>query len=454
MSPMFPLPLTCFEEYMLCDDRPAYPMSGVFRLRFCGFLQRAEFEAALADTVRRHPLLRATVSRTPGRRSRWIDHPDWRPVVQWQTDVTRYGFPHVTHIDLTEEPGTRVWVADRDEPHNDGHDVFVQLHHCCADALGASKVFEDLLIGYALNLKADIGCTSLPALDPRRLLQRGAPALTAWKLLKMAHKQAAGLLGVREFLSRSPVPLAAPDVEIDGVSPPPVFPAPRTYRFDPTDTKRLITTAKSLGVTVNDLLVRDLFIAAGVWRQKNGVGSDRDWLRCSIPIGLRTAADETMPMTNSVSMVFLDRRAEDFSDSSRLLQGIHRQMQLIRRLQLQYTFIFSLAVSRMLPGGLRRMTRADQCRATSCFSNIGVVFARTPLPRRRGLVVSGNVVLEAADFVIPLRPQLNAAFCVYTYGGRLTVLMHYDPRRMTDQQSEELLGMYIERIHGAIAKQQ
>ena len=443
---MFPMRLSCFEEYMLHDDRPSHPMAGVFRLRFAGHLHRGAFEAALAVAVQRHPLLRATVDRTRKRRPRWIDHPDWCPEVQWQAETNRYGFPSATYIDLTQEPATRVWVVDR----QDGHDVVLQSHHCCADAIGMSKVFEDLLIGYAMH-QGNAGCeVSLRELHPQRLMHRGSPGLTAWKLLKMLHKQAVGLFGAREFAMRSPVPLASPIGHVDEASPPPTFPNPQTYNFDPSETQCLINAAKSQRVTVNDLLVRDLFLAIGTWRQNRNLGGERDWLRFSIPMNLRTVEDEQMSMANCVSMVFLDRQPCSFSDPDQLLKSIQEQMRLIRRLELQYTFVLSLALLRFMPGGLSRSTAVGKCQSTSCLSNLGPVLALTPLPRRDGRIVSGNAVLESVDYVIPLRPHLNAAFCVYTYAGRLRVLMHCDPRVIADEDSAALLETYTRQIRRTI----
>jgi hypothetical protein len=153
-----------------------------------------------------------------------------------------------------------------------------------------------------------------------------------------------------------------------------------------------------------------------------------------------------MPMANSVSLVFLDRQPGDFSDPDGLLRSIKKQMGRIKRLELQYTFILSLAVSRLLPGGLSRKTRAEECQSTTCLSNLGPVLARTPLPRRDGRIVAGDVELESVDFVIPLRPHVNAALCVYTYAGRLRILMHFDARVLTDEQATDLLGTYIDRL--------
>lgn len=56
-----------------------------------------------------------------------------------------------------------------------------------------------------------------------------------------------------------------------------------------------------------------------------------------------------MPMANSVSMVFSDCRGMDASDPSILLDGIRRQMNLIKKCRLQYPFSISLAAARRLP---------------------------------------------------------------------------------------------------------
>ena len=430
---------------MSCDDRPAYPMTGVFRLRFSGFLDRAAFEAAVAEAVRRHPLLRATVQRTSRNRPTWVEHPDWHPAVQWRSETNPYSFPPAGYIDLTQEPGTRFWVVHRD----DGDDVIAQVHHACADALGMTQVLEDLLIGYAGEWEPEKQ-VPLPELDVRRLRERGAPGLTTWRFLRTAHQQAVGLLGAREFLLRRPTPLVPPMGAIDEALPPPLFPTPLVGQFDSAETGRILAAAKSRKVTVNDLLVRDLFLAVGTWRKKWHLGSDRDWLRFSIPINLRTAADAQMPMANSVSSVFLDRQGSDFSDADRLLDGIHEQMELIKRLRLQYTFILSLGVSRWLPGGIARGTQADRCPLTSWMSNLGNVFSQTPLPRRGDRVVAGNVVLESVDYVIPLRPHVHAAFCVYTYAGRLRILMHFDPRVIEQDKAQELLDTYLRQIRRTV----
>ena len=439
---MSPFPLTALEEYMLCDDHPAFPMTGVIRLRFFGFLNRAAWEAAVNTVVERHVLLRAIVSRTMGRRPHWVDQPEWRPVVAWRPDVNASGFPSAGYIDIAQEPGTRFWVVERD----DGHDAVLQVHHAKADALGLTRIVEDLLLAYAGRMTPNAAPVPLPELNADSFRQRGAPGLTVGRFLKMLHLQAAGLLGVREFLMRTPVPLSGPADAMDMTVPPPEYPTPCRHDFSLEETRNLLRAAKSQGVTANDLLVRDLFLAVTRWRRKHGMGSPRDWLRFSIPMNLRRPEDTLMPMANSVSSVFLDRRPADCADATGLLDGIRRQMQRIKRMRLQYIFLLSLGLSRMLPGGLAARMRADKCQLTSYVSNVGVLLDKLALPRRGGKIASGNVVLESLDYVFPRRPFVNASVCIYTYAGRLSLLMHPDLRTLSPAVAHSLLQEFTEQL--------
>ena len=110
MSFPSPLPLTAFEEYMLRDDRPKYPMSIIARLRFSGQLDRRATTEALETVVERHPLLRAKVCKTPNGGLEWIASAD-RPVsVAWIDGPADDRLPSMRPIDLFAEPGLRSWA--------------------------------------------------------------------------------------------------------------------------------------------------------------------------------------------------------------------------------------------------------------------------------------------------------------------------------------------------------
>jgi NRPS condensation-like uncharacterized protein len=444
---LFPLPLTNFEAALLADDRPAYPMTAFYRLRFNGFLEIAAFQSALETVTRRHPFLRAVISRNWLGQLAWKLHPNCQPKILRQARLTPSGFPHMTYLDPRQEAGFRWWVLERDG----GHDVIAQGHHCSIDGAGINTVIEDLLVSYA-NQCAQNSAATLRHLDAQRLLRRGAPKLSASKNFMVALKQIRGLTGVHEFLGRSPVPLMGKYHTTSlSTTTHDEFPAIISQKFDLNETEKIKTAAKSSKVTMNMLLLRDLFLAINVWRKKRGIGHNGDWLRIAIPINLRGAADTNMPMSNSVSMIFADRQAVDFEDENRLLMSIHDQLALIKQFELEYTYILSLGMTRLVPGLMPRIMQTDRCQSTTYLSNLGVVLGQVPLPNQDGRLVCGNVVLESVDIASVLRLHTNAGFLIYNYAGRLRLTLQYDPRVMTADQAKDLLDAYVRQIRGTLS---
>jgi hypothetical protein len=442
---LFPLPLTNYETLLLHDDRPSHPMTAFSRMRFKGFLDPDALESALNVVTGRHPLLRATLGRTRLGRLAWFDNPDWQTEINWHPRLNSSGLPQMGQFDLRQRPGTRWWVVARD----DGHDVIGQGHHCVTDGGGMNMILEDFLAQYAINTGAtDI---SLPPLDPDRLRQRGMPKFSPGPFLKTASKKIFGLEGVLEFFRDPPVPLmgrgsVAPQPDSVPVS----FPSITTIDLDPTETKKIRATAKKLRVTANVLLIRDLFLAIGTWRKKESIGQSQDMVRISIPINLRGAADRSMPASNTVSLVFLDRWEQQWHDEVSLTRGLYEQLWLIKRFQLEYTYILSLGLLRGLPGGISAAAGANRCFATTYFSNLGPILTGRSLPCREGRLISGNVELKAVDVASVLRPQTHGGFVAFTYAGRLRVVLHYDGMVMSTAQAHDLLETYGQQLRHTI----
>jgi hypothetical protein len=166
---------------------------------------------------------------------------------------------------------------------------------------------------------------------------------------------------------------------------------------------------------------------------------------------LRNTDDRLMPAANILSSVFLDRRSPDFADPDQLLRGIHEEMDLIKRLELGFTFIFSTAICRRFLGGLEKKVRADKCSISCILTNVGTPLAHVPLPRRGQCIIAGNVTLEDLQIAVPVRPYSCATIAVAIYAHRLGISLHYDPRPLTEQQASDLLETYVRRIQASIA---
>ena len=197
---------------------------------------------------------------------------------------------------------------------------------------------------------------------------------------------------------------------------------------------------------LNDLLARDLFLAIEDSAPPTCPRQMSDWLRLTVPINLRTAADRDMPAANVISMVFLDRLPRDMADGRQLLQGIHTEMGRIKRLGLGLTFVLSLWAVRRLPGGLPRMVRPARCSATCLLSNLGPVLADGPLPRQGGQIALGRGGPRNDRRRGPFAALTYTAFSVFSYAGRLGITLHYDPRAFTSAAAGELLEAYARRV--------
>jgi NRPS condensation-like uncharacterized protein len=441
------LPLTTMEEFLYWEDRPAYPWSCFARLRFSGCLDRTAFEAAVRVVLDRHPLLTAKVATGRRGRLRWASVENPAPIVKWESGLSNGGYPPATRLDLCEEIGIRFHVRTNSAD----SELIIQFHHVCCDGAGIAVVIRDLLVAYAMAFGSVPERTRLAALDPGRLAERGRFGLTARKLLRMVPDQLVGLRGARQFLSRRPAPVIPHRACPDDAPLPNNYPATVHRLLDRQSTAALRPAAMRLGVSTNDLLTRDLFLALAEWRSRQKIDDDGSWLRMMIPMNLRKTEDRLMPAANMVSSVFLDRRGPDFADADRLLHGIHEEMELIKRLQLGYTFIFSTALCRRFFGGLKKKVRADKCTISCIFTNLGNPFAHVPLPRNEECYAVGNATLENIDIVAPMRPYSCVTIAASLYAHKLNLTLHYDPRPLTEQQAAELMEIFVRRIEASIA---
>ncbi|MDR3233711.1 MAG: hypothetical protein LBT46_08645, partial [Planctomycetaceae bacterium] len=102
--------LTAFEEYMLLDNHPAYPMSCFVELIFKGRFHLDIFTAAANTAVRLHPLLTSTAEQTPSGSFRWIPHEPVVRISEVPFDPNRH-LPAAEGIDLFTEPPLKMTVC-------------------------------------------------------------------------------------------------------------------------------------------------------------------------------------------------------------------------------------------------------------------------------------------------------------------------------------------------------
>jgi hypothetical protein len=198
------------------------------------------------------------------------------------------------------------------------------------------------------------------------------------------------------------------------------------------------------------LLVRDLFLALHQWRTRHGLSED-DWLRLMVPVNMRTPGDRRLPAANVVSTIFLDQRhAADF-DPRALLQKANRLMTETKRQDLALAWLLAMPVLQRLPRAWAnaRFSRR-RCLYSTVLTNLGPVFAATPMPRSQRRLVVDDLTLDGVEFVPITRPLQCVGFSVTIYAGRITLAMRYDSRVLGPNQAQEVLDCYVSALRSSM----
>lgn len=435
----FPLPLTPFEHYMLRDGTASHPMEFFFRLSFDGPLDRAAMATATDVAFHRHPLLAARIDDAPGRGPRFVADRPPPPVLPFaaQDDLD---LPAIPALDTAAGPLARLFVVERPDG---AHDILAQFHHVACDGLGALAFLADWCTALDAALRGTHPASDPDhAPEPALLRHRGRLGLDGWKLLAMLPAQARGLEGIWKFARHRPVGLAPTNghSESDGRH----HVQRASTHFSAAEARALRRAATTAGVSLNELASAALLealldtVAAAMPRRP------RDVIRLSIPMNMRRPADRRLPAANVVSMVFLDRTAAEI-EASGLATSLHAEMQLIKRLGLGMTFLFTLAAARGLPGGIARLVGDRTTAATALFTNLGRIFGRAT-ERGTGQLRVGPRRLVAVEPLAPLRRGTPVGVAALEYGGRLSFTLRTDPAALDLARTETLRDAFAQRL--------
>ncbi len=435
------LPLTPFEEYLVHEDRPAFPCWNVGKFVLEGRLDPAVLERAWQETAAQHPLLRAALRRgLLGGLSWRIDEAASVPAIEVVEQLGPHGWPCWLPLDLGAGRGAYLYLAQSGERAA----LFAQFHHALVDGLGVVSVIEELLFRYAAALGVAV---KLPTRVPALLRDRGNLGLGWLERLAGLPMQLVGLAGAAQLLlfrAAAPlVPHTPPEAKGSRVE---NYPAVESRDLSAEEFRELREAAKAAKVSVNEMIMRDLQAAIGAWRREQVPNAPLDWMRLGVPVLQRATLDRRMPACNLVSMVIIDRTVKSCGKRERLLRRAHEDMELIRRHRLGGVFWRILRLCRWMPGGIRGYTRREKVRATMVLTNFGRAFHHGPVPEaHRRFAVPGAVLTEVITAPV-MRAGTVACLGVGVLAGRLHADLHYDPRVLAKEQAAALADEFVRQM--------
>lgn len=435
LAGVFPLPLAAFERFMLLDDRPQWPMTFCVQLQFRGSLDRVAFEGAVRDSLVRHPLLRSRVE-VLQRIPHWVLPEAIPDTVQWLPLDGDLNGDTVHQIDLNRGAGLRVLASAGTTSSN----VWFQFHHACCDGQGARQFVVDVLTGYARAILADGTGPSWFDLDYQSLKRRNEFAsddrstqaqTSLWEKIR----------GAYHFHVLTPSPLAAMKGSKSQSESRIV-----KHQLDAEFTNQVQERAKSLGTSLNDVALGLLFLTLADWNLANGAAARQDRLRIMMPTDLRGTRDRRMPAANRMSYSFLARTMEQCQSISGLLAGIRAETQFMKQVRIGLDFLGGITVAQKIPGLVPLLVNAPRCMATAVLTNLGDLTKRfrRRFPSQDGVVVVGNLLLDAVFGTPPLRPQTHAGFGICICASKLCLSMHGHASALGDGNLD-LFQSYVQK---------
>jgi hypothetical protein len=443
---LFPMPLAAFEQYMLMDDNPNFPITFFIQFRLKGCLNLPAFNESINEAIRRHPLLGCRVERRTGR-YRWVWSPEAVSRAELNPDVWRAAKPWMRPINLTIETGLRAWgeVTDTEA------EITLQFHHACCDGIGASQFLEDIAVCYARWTTVDGPLPELRPLRPEALLTRADPAPRRVGRLpgSLPRRWARTLRDSLDFLflERKEVLKAMPGDDSDKEAD--EFNLQSEY-LDRAATRRLRNAASRANVTLNDILTRDLMETLDEWNRESGGAHPRKLICVLIPCSLRGPADDQLPAANVLGYAMPVRKRKDMLDSRMLLTDLGEDMSEFLKAQHGWLFVQGLRIAQRIPFlmSLSHIILRYQCMSTAVLSHMGnrLNSISSRLRTVGDTIHVGNMTLEEIRCVPPLRYGTHATAATYIFGGRLMINLRCDPATFGVRQTSQFLERYVGRL--------
>ncbi len=438
---LFPLPLTPFENLMVLNDRPDYPMVFECVLEFSGTIDRKPLEQALHRAWANQPLLKCRVEGRPFRGAAWHHCPGWKPQIDWLDAKAPGQFRPLPSPRLKEAPFFRAWVV---RPSLETSTLVLQFHHATVDGLGAMRIIGDLLAEYVQMTEPSLCREQVSRFDPLALRKRDQPSLTAAGACLPWYT---GLKESWKLLSKTPRVISG------GESAEPDLPIPpsgyHSLHFSPAETKRYRNAAGRGHASLNDALLCDLFIALAKWNRAHAPNhSGSDLLRITMPVSHRNRLPQELPACNAIEFAFLTREARETLDSASLLLSIGQETELIRKHNLADHFSNGLRAASRTPGALRFLTSQRRCFSTAILSNLGDVarHLRVRLPRKQGKLQVGALTLDSVAAAPPIQANTNLAVCVIRYAGKLSLTFRTDHHTFSPELAQHFISNLKEQM--------
>ena len=428
-------PLTPFEQLLLRDQRPGFPMCFFLLCAVEGPLDLHRLRGALERAAGRHPLLCSRV-RDAWWRASW-QSPDVLPVLEaFPLGSPPPGSPPpgVCHgpwrsIDIRRTSGVRMVAIERKR---DAWEVVLMIQHAACDGLSGLEFFGDVWSEYhgsepapfrtpTRDVRRRSGSTaagaSPSAAPPSTPPSKRAPTDTGPTVSDLGGETARFAGNVPTMLARGPALPLSPSSASLGAGPSLPF---VTVSFTVEETSLIKQRAAADGASLNDVAVAAVMRVVVAWNEDAGHPARQ--IRITMPASLK-APGTRAPVCNDMGYAFLDRTAKQCRAPVDLVRSLAIASRWIQEHRAAGTFLDTLAIIDRFPPAFWLLTRLPVPLSTAVVSFVGNVGVRlrANVPRDGGCDLPGGLRISAVNGVPPIRPGTRLGVGLVIYDGRLHV---------------------------------
>ncbi|MBR5710838.1 MAG: hypothetical protein IKX40_08780 [Thermoguttaceae bacterium] len=456
------LPLTAFEKYMVQDSHPGYEMTILMEYAFRGKINRDLLIEAYNRVVKFEPLFRAVLVKK-GRNFFWDVDDQHQAPLTFETSEKSIEESEGTRYMVTLNPEERcVQIIVRE--YRDGVAIEIYIHHAVGDGIGVNQFFDDWMKEYDLLLHGITETSTLnfrPDVDlfPRREELHFVPKEKmsfSTKVYDIYH-------GIEQFFAHRVLPMLKEE-KIDKSNLSSTYPM-YWRRFGQDFFLKYKAKAKSLGASVNTLMMRDMYITLRKWIEKypvddKSVERQNRWFRMLVPINIRTDFHRTIPCANIVGYIFNDKRPVDCDRSEPFLQSIQNNIAKCKKYNSGSTFNKVIKIFHKIPGVMSLMTSDKQCHCSVILSTVGNICKSSQQEDYR---TNDDVRIDHDQYPLqlfrmlgapPTRPHTPISVGVMQRQGEAFISCRYDLNTITEETMLEFYNMFVDEMMKSIEEEQ
>jgi NRPS condensation-like uncharacterized protein len=439
--------LNCVEKCLLALDSKSERMVYHWILTIRGKIDPVKLNKAVLSAQSAHPVMRTILHCKNFRLFREIQDDFGEGVLSVQdlgelqdTDYERHLSAWINQpMNIREEFPLRVLLLRKNEVESS---LVFTFHHSAADGLRTLLFIRKVIESYDNEVSGDP-----QAPKDIHILRRGN------ELLESAHSQRSTvehyyMRMISSLFHRFSIALLSPPTRISHDK----RGQWQEIRFcfetiNPPELQQIESKSKSVGVTVNDILLAACFRTMEKWNRLHGKVSRK--ISIMVPVNI---APETFRqiVSNQVSFVSLSTKPKDRADLAKLLSRVSRDIAYMRKNGIAFSMIYFFYFCSRFPLPIMKaiakffmITRIYV--DTILLTNLGVIWPKKS-DAEGGETKIGDAEIITVNCVVPVVTPMGMGIYVGTYNKKLNVCLAYRTSSFSKEKAQRFLDLYVEEI--------